>query len=91
VFNSLHIARSFVKTRRPWFLSPSDKALATAPFPSGMVGRFREAQFRDEHERLGFSTANDHILNDLWAALADEPKAQLHGCATLLFRLPGSA
>ena len=40
---SLHIARSYDKTRCPWFLSPSNKALATAPFPSGMVGRFPEA------------------------------------------------
>ena len=31
------------RARCPWFLSPSNKALATAPFPSGMVGRFPEA------------------------------------------------
>src|SRR4029077_19681231 len=36
----LHIARSFAETRCPWLLSPPNKALATAPFPSGMVGRF---------------------------------------------------
>jgi hypothetical protein len=41
--NLLHIARFFEKTRCPWFLSPSNKALATAPFPSGMVGRIAEA------------------------------------------------
>ena len=41
--NLPHIARSFDKTRCPWFLSPSNKTLATAPFPSGMVGRFPEA------------------------------------------------
>ena len=40
---SLPIAGSFGKTRCPWFLRPSKKALATAPFPSGMVGRFPEA------------------------------------------------
>ena len=43
MLNSLHIARSFTKTRCPWFLSPSNKTLATVPFPSGMVGRFPEA------------------------------------------------
>ena len=43
MLNLLHIARSFAKTRCPWFLSPSNKTLATAPFPSGMVGRFPEA------------------------------------------------
>ena len=41
--NLLHIARSFEKTRCPWFLSPSNKALATAPFPSEMVDRIAEA------------------------------------------------
>ena len=41
---SLHIAGSLEKTRRPWFLSPSNKTLSTAPFPSGMVGRFPEAR-----------------------------------------------
>jgi len=40
---SLHIARSFGKTRCPRFLSPSNKALATAPFPSGTVARLPEA------------------------------------------------
>ena len=33
----------FAKTRCPWFLSPSNKTLATVPFPPGMVGRFLEA------------------------------------------------
>jgi hypothetical protein len=39
----LYIAGSFAKTRCPWFLSPSNKTLATVPFPSGMVGHFPEA------------------------------------------------
>ena len=52
-----HIARSFLKRRCPWFISPSNKALATVPFPSGMVGRFLKPQFRAQHERPGFPTA----------------------------------
>jgi hypothetical protein len=43
MLESPHIARSFTKARCPWFLSPSKKTLCTAPFPSGMVGRFPEA------------------------------------------------
>ena len=43
MLQSPHIARSFTKTLCPWFLSPSNKTLSTAPFPSGMVGRFPEA------------------------------------------------
>jgi hypothetical protein len=52
---SLHIARSFGKTRWPWFLSPSNKALATAPFPSGMVGRFPEAPVSCSSRKVGLS------------------------------------
>ncbi len=67
-----HIARSFAETRCPWLLSPPNKALATAPFHSAMVGRFPEARLRFQHERPGFPTANDHNpANDLWAALDD--------------------
>jgi hypothetical protein len=44
MFDLFHIARSFAESRSPWLLSPPNKALATAPFPSGMVGRFPEAQ-----------------------------------------------
>jgi hypothetical protein len=40
---SRHIADSFEKTRYPWFLRPSNQALASAPFPSAMVGRSPEA------------------------------------------------
>jgi hypothetical protein len=43
MLNLLYIAGSFAKTRCPWFLSPSNKTLATVPFPPGMVGRFLEA------------------------------------------------
>jgi hypothetical protein len=43
MLESPHIARSFTKARCPLFLSPSNKTLSTAPFPSGMVGRFPEA------------------------------------------------
>jgi hypothetical protein len=43
MFESPHIARSLTKTRHLWLLSPSNKTLSTAPFPSGMVGRFPEA------------------------------------------------
>src|SRR5208337_5466309 len=50
---SLHITRSFEKTRCPWFLSPSNKALATAPFPSEMVGRFPEAPISCSSRKAG--------------------------------------
>ena len=43
MLESPHIARSFTKARCPWFLSPSNNTLSTAPFPTGMVGRFPEA------------------------------------------------
>jgi len=82
--NLLHIARSFSETRCPWFLSPSNRALATAPFPSGMVGRFLKPKTRAQHERLGFLTANDHVERPLGLALGDEKMARLHGCATQL-------
>ena len=52
---SLHIARSFEKTRCPRFLSPSNKALATAPFPSGMVARFPEAPISCSSRKAGLS------------------------------------
>jgi hypothetical protein len=51
----LHIARSFEKTRCPWFLSPSNKTLSTAPFPSGMVGRFAEAPISCAARKAGLS------------------------------------
>ena len=65
---SLHIAHSFEKSRCPWLLSPSNKALATAPFPSGMVGRFPEAPISRRHERPGLPTANNHIERPLGRA-----------------------
>ena len=58
---------------------PVDKALATAPSPSGMVGRFLKPQIRAQHEWPGFVTANDHIGRPPGLALVDEPMAQLHG------------
>jgi hypothetical protein len=50
-----HIARSFVETRRPWLKSPPNKALAKAPFPSGMVGRFPEAPISRSRGKAGLS------------------------------------
>jgi hypothetical protein len=50
-----HIARSFAETRFPWLLSPPNKALATAPFPSGMVGRFPEAPISFSTRKAGLS------------------------------------
>jgi hypothetical protein len=76
---SAHIALSLFQGRRPWFISWSNKALATAPFPSGMVGRFLKPQIRAQHERPGFVTAYDHVKRPLGLALVDEPMAQLHG------------
>ena len=52
---SLHIARSFERTRCPRFLSPSNKALATASFPSGMVDRFPEAPTSCSSRKDGLS------------------------------------
>jgi hypothetical protein len=52
---SLHIAGSFEKTRRPWLLSPSNKTLTTAPFPSGMVGRFPEAPIPRSTRKAGLT------------------------------------
>ncbi len=86
---SLHIARSFEKTRCPRFLSPSNKALATAPFPSGMVARFPEApNFVLKPKGRAFRRLRT-MFNDVWAALVDEPMSQLHGCATRLLNLLG--
>ena len=53
----------------------------TRPWPrrhslQGWSAVFRKPPFRAQYERPGFPTAND-----LWAALVDEPMAQLHGCA----------
>jgi len=78
----LLIVLSLLKGRRTWFISGSNKALATAPFPSGMVGRFLKPQIRAQHERPGFVTAYDHVKRPLGLALVDEPMAQLHGCAS---------
>jgi hypothetical protein len=52
---SLHIAGSFEKTRRPWLLSPSNQALATVPFPSGMVGRSPEAPIPRSTRKAGLT------------------------------------
>jgi hypothetical protein len=50
-----HIARSFAETRCPWLKSPPNKALATVPFPSGMVGRFPEAPISCSTRKAGLS------------------------------------
>jgi len=77
----LLIAISFLKKRRPWFISWSNKALATVPSLSGMVGHLLKPQFRAQHERSGFLTARNHVRRPLGLALVDQPMAQLHGCA----------
>jgi hypothetical protein len=53
--NLLHIARSFEKTRCPWFLSRLNETLALASFPSGMVGRFPEAPISCSSRKAGLS------------------------------------
>jgi hypothetical protein len=58
---SAHMALSQLKTRRPWFISRSNKALATVPFLSKVVCRRPKPEFRAEHERPGFLTACDHL------------------------------
>jgi hypothetical protein len=50
-----HIARSFAETCCPWLKSPPNKALATVPFPSGMVGRFPEAPISCSTRKAGLS------------------------------------
>ena len=60
------IALSLLKRRRPWFISPSNKALATVPLPSGMVGRFlKPASSCSKHEWPGLVTACDHVKRPL--------------------------
>jgi hypothetical protein len=51
------IAGSFEKTRCPGFLRPSNQALATAPFPSGMVGRSPEAAIPGSMRKDGLTDA----------------------------------
>ena len=63
-----HIALSLSQRRRRWFISPSNKALATVPFPSGMVGRFLKPQLRAQHEWPGLVTACDHVKRPLGVA-----------------------
>ena len=82
-----HIARSSAKTRCPWLESPPNKALATAPFPSGMVGRFPEAPFSRSTRKAGLSDGKRPYSNDLWAALVDEPMVQFQGCAMPILKL----
>src|SRR5208283_5400059 len=52
---SLHNHRSYEKTHSPRSLSPSNKALATAPFPSEMVDRFPEAPLSCSSRKAGLS------------------------------------
>jgi hypothetical protein len=91
VLGLFRIARSFAETRCPWLKSPPNKALATAPFPSEMVGRFPEAPISRSTRNAGLSDGKRPLSNDLWAALVDEPMAQLQGCATPILQLLGSA
>jgi len=76
-----HIGSLLVERRRTWFISRSNKALTTVPFPSGMVGRFLKPQLRAQHERPGLVTACDHVKRPLGRVFVEEPMAQLHGCA----------
>jgi hypothetical protein len=48
-----HIGSLLVERRRAWFISRSNKALTTVPFPSGMVGRLLKPQLRAQHEWPG--------------------------------------
>ena len=77
-----HIALSFSQRRRAWFINRSNKALATVPFPRGMVGRIRKPQIRVQYEWAGLVTACDHVKRPLSLALVGEAMAQLHGCAS---------
>ena len=43
------------RLRCPWLKSPPNKALATAPFPSGMVGSFPEAPISRSTRKAGLS------------------------------------
>ena len=46
----LLMADSFLKRRRPWFISLSDKALTKVPSPAGVVGRSLKLQARARHK-----------------------------------------
>ena len=63
-----HIALSFSQRRRAWFISRSNKALATVPFPSGMVGRIWSRKFVFQDEWAGLVTASDHVKRPLGLA-----------------------
>jgi hypothetical protein len=60
-----HIAFSGSGRRRWWFISRSTEALATVPFPWGMVGRCGKPQLRAGHEGPGLVTACDHVQRSL--------------------------
>jgi hypothetical protein len=68
-----------------------NKALATAPFASGMVGRFPEAPISFSTRKAGLSDGQRPYSNDVRAALVDEPMAQFHGCAMPILKLLNSA
>jgi hypothetical protein len=53
------------KGRRTWFISASNKTLATVPFPAGMIGRSLRPQIRVQHERSGVVTAGDQFRRPL--------------------------
>ena len=56
------IALSWLKRRRPWFISPSNKVLATATDSGrGWSAVARKPEVRAEDGRLGFLTACDHL------------------------------
>ena len=79
---SAHIAHSLSQECRPWFISQSNKALATVPFLNGMVGRIWSRKFVFQDEWAGLVTASDHVKRPLGLALVGEAMAQLHGCAS---------
>jgi hypothetical protein len=53
------------KGRSTWFISTSNKNLATAPFPAGMIGRSLRPHIRVQHERSGIVTAGDQFRRPL--------------------------
>ena len=53
------------KGRHTWFISASNKTLATVPFPAGMIGRSLRPQIRVQHERSGVVTAGDRFRRPL--------------------------
>ena len=48
-----------------WFISASNKILATVPIPAAMIGRSLRPLIRVQHERSGVMTTSDQFRRPL--------------------------